>query len=106
MQSLSALADPTRLQIVEMLAAKEMSAGDIARRFQMSGPAVSQHLKVLKSARLVRVRADAQKRFYALNNEGFSELEQWLEHIRRFWTPRLDALERELTAAAKKDKKR
>jgi DNA-binding transcriptional ArsR family regulator len=89
-----------------MLAAHEMSAGDIARRFEMSGPAVSQHLKVLKQARLVSVRAEAQKRIYALNDEGFSELEQWLANIRRFWNPRLDALERELNAAAKKDRKK
>jgi DNA-binding transcriptional ArsR family regulator len=106
MNSLTALADPTRLHIVEMLAAHEMSAGDIARRFEMSGPAVSQHLKVLKQARLVSVRAEAQKRIYALNDEGFSELEQWLANIRRFWNPRLDALERELNAAAKKDRKK
>lgn len=106
MQSLSALADPTRLHIVEMLAAHEMSAGDIARRFEMSGPAISQHLKILKEARLVRVRAEAQKRIYALNDEGFSELQQWIENIRRFWTPRLDALERELNAAALKDQKK
>jgi len=106
MQSLSALADPTRLHIVEMLAAQEMSAGDIARRFEMSGPAVSQHLKVLKQAQLVRVRAEAQKRIYALNDEGFNELQQWIENIRRFWGPRLDALERELNSAAKKDVKK
>ncbi|MEQ8267952.1 MAG: metalloregulator ArsR/SmtB family transcription factor [Parvibaculum sp.] len=105
MEPLAALADPTRRQIVEMLAAGELSAGDIARRFEVSGPAISQHLKALKSARLVRVRVDAQRRIYSLDAAGFDGLEKWLADIRRFWTPRLDALERELLAAAARDKK-
>lgn len=105
MESFAALADPTRRQIVEMLASGELAAGDIARRFEMSAPAVSQHLKALKSAHLVRVRVDAQRRIYSLDAAGLSELERWLENIRRFWTPKLDALERELLAAAERDRK-
>lgn len=100
MQSLAALAHPTRRTIVEMLASGERSAGDIARRFEMSAPAVSQHLKVLKSARLVRARVDGQRRIYSLDAAGVSELEDWLGRIRRFWAPRLDALERELGKAS------
>ena len=57
MQGLTALADPTRQRIVEMLAAGAMSSGDIARRFDISAPAISQHLRTLREARLVRVRA-------------------------------------------------
>lgn len=105
MEPLTALADPTRRRIVEMLATGELSAGDIARRFEVSGPAISQHLKTLKSARLVRVRVDAQRRIYSLDAEGFDGLENWLAGIRRFWTPKLDALERELLAAAERDNK-
>lgn len=96
MQFLSALADPTRQRIVEMLAARELSAGDIAGKFDMSAPAISQHLKVLKDAKLVRVRADAQRRIYALDPEGFDEMDEWLTRIRRFWRGKLDALERAL----------
>ena len=96
MQVLNALADPTRLRIVEMLAARELSAGDIARQFDMSAPAISQHLKVLREAKLVRVRADAQRRIYALDREGFDEMDEWLTRIRRFWKGKLDALERAL----------
>ncbi|MEX0839825.1 MAG: metalloregulator ArsR/SmtB family transcription factor [Parvibaculum sp.] len=106
MESFTALADPTRRQIVEMLVAGEMPAGDIARRFEMSAPAVSQHLKALKSARLVRMRVDAQRRIYSIDPEGFEGLENWLANIRRFWGPKLDALERELTAAAERDKRK
>ena len=103
METFTALADPTRRQIVEMLGQGEMSAGDISRRFDMSAPAISQHLKTLKSAHLVQVRVDAQRRIYRLNPDGLQELEDWLASVRRFWTPKLDALEAELIKAAKKD---
>tara|TARA_R110000824_G_scaffold390760_24_gene588161 strand:- start:38326 stop:38646 length:321 start_codon:yes stop_codon:yes gene_type:complete len=103
METFTALADPTRRQIVEMLGQGEMSAGDISRRFDMSAPAISQHLKTLKSAHLVQVRVDAQRRIYRLNPDGLQELEDWLASVRRFWTPKLDALEAELIKAAKKN---
>jgi DNA-binding transcriptional ArsR family regulator len=102
MLALSALSDPTRQRIVEMLAAREMPAGAIASRFDMSGPAVSQHLKVLKDAKLVRVRADAQRRIYALDPAGFEEMDEWLAHIRRFWRGKLDLLEAALKADDRK----
>lgn len=104
METFAALADPTRRQIVEILASGELAAGDIARRFEMSAPAVSQHLKVLKSARLVRVRVDAQRRIYSLDPEGIETVENWLAQIRRFWGPKLDALESALNAAAERDR--
>jgi len=103
METFAALADPTRRQIVEMLAAGELAAGDIARRFEMSAPAISQHLKALKSAHLVRVRVDAQRRIYSLDPEGLEDMENWLTNIRRFWGPKLDALESALNA--EKDRK-
>jgi DNA-binding transcriptional ArsR family regulator len=96
MQGLTALADPTRQRIVEMLAAGALSSGDIARRFEISAPAISQHLKTLREARLVRVRAQAQKRFYELDPEGITALADWVARIRGFWSEKLDALEEEL----------
>jgi DNA-binding transcriptional ArsR family regulator len=96
MQSLTALADPRRQRIVEMLAAGPMSSGDIARRFDISAPAVSQHLKTLRAARLVRVRVQAQKRIYELDPRGVRELAEWITRIRSFWSTKLDALEQEL----------
>jgi DNA-binding transcriptional ArsR family regulator len=89
----AALSDPTRQRIVEMLASGALSSGEIASRFHLSKPAVSQHLKTLKGARLVSVRADKQKRIYALNPEGVAELSDWVARIRAFWNPKLDALE-------------
>ena len=104
MLALNALADPTRQRIVEMLAERELSAGAIADRFEMSPPAISQHLKVLKDASLVRVRADAQRRIYALDPAGFEELEQWMTRIRRYWRTSLDALERALKEEDRRSK--
>jgi DNA-binding transcriptional ArsR family regulator len=97
MNAFAALADPTRQHIVEMLATRELAAGDIARRFDMTAPAVSQHLKLLRNAGLVNVRRDAQRRIYALNPQGLAELDAWLARFRRFWSGRLDKLEHELT---------
>jgi len=97
MESFAALADPTRRRIVEMLAAGEMSAGEIASRFAMSPPAISQHLKTLKAAHLVQVRVDAQRRIYGLDAAGIAELETWLTEIKRFWPARLNALEQALS---------
>lgn len=96
MRSLNVLADPTRQRIVEMLATGSMSSGDIARRFDVSPPAISQHLRTLRDAKLVRVRAQAQKRFYELDPEGVGELADWIARISGFWSEKLDALEEEL----------
>jgi DNA-binding transcriptional ArsR family regulator len=96
MQALSVLADPTRRRIVEMLAHGAMSSGDIAGHFDVTAPAISQHLKVLREAKLVRVRAEAQKRFYELDPTGVNELTEWISRIRGFWSRKLDALEEEL----------
>lgn len=98
MVTFTALADPKRRRIVELLATGEMAAGDIHKHFRVSGPAISQHLKVLRNAHLVRVRVDAQRRVYSLDPKGLDELEEWLMAVRKFWSGRLDALERALRA--------
>ena len=68
----------------------------------MTPPAVSQHLKTLREAKLVRVRAEAQKRIYELDREGVEAMAAWVNDLRRFWQDRFDALETEL----RKEKKR
>jgi DNA-binding transcriptional ArsR family regulator len=100
MTALQALSDPTRQRIVEMLATGALSSGEIAGRFDMSAPAISQHLKTLRDARLVTVRADKQKRIYQLDPEGVGELSAWVDRIRAFWNPRLDALEAALASSS------
>lgn len=108
MQSLLAIADPTRRRIVELLAVRDRTAGELVDEFDMSAPAISQHLKVLREAGLVTVRAEGQSRIQSINPAGFNEIEAWLEKTRSFWSSRLDALERELRAEdeAKKRKKK
>ena len=94
MLAFAALADPTRRRIVEMLATRELAAGEIARRFDMTPPAVSQHLKLLRNAGLIHVRRDAQRRIYALDPRGLAELDAWIARYRRFWHDHLDTLDR------------
>jgi len=98
MQSLAAIADPTRRRIVELLAVRERTAGELVREFDVSAPAISQHLKVLREAGLVTVRAEGQSRIQSLNPDGFDNLDAWLKKTRSVWSHRLDALERELRA--------
>ena len=98
MQSLQAIADPTRRRIVELLAQGERTAGELVAEFDVSAPAISQHLNVLREAGLVTTRVEGKSRIQTLNPDGFDELESWLERTRSFWSKRLDALERELRA--------
>jgi DNA-binding transcriptional ArsR family regulator len=97
-QSLLAIADPTRRRIVELLAVRERTAGELVDEFDVSASAISQHLKVLRKAGLVTVRPEGQSRVQTLNPDGFGDLEGWLEKTRSVWSRRLDALERELRA--------
>ncbi len=96
MEAFAALSDPTRRHIVELLADGERSAGELARRFTLTQPAVSQHLRTLRDAGLVRVRRDAQRRIYSIDGRGLAEIDAWLSRYRTFWNARLDALERAL----------
>ncbi|MFO0775510.1 MAG: metalloregulator ArsR/SmtB family transcription factor [Nitrospiraceae bacterium] len=102
-----ALADPTRFHIVEMLAAHgRMPVFEIGKHFSVSPPAISQHLKVLKQANLVRVEVSAQQRIYSLNPDGIAEVEHWLLKTRRLWEARFDALDALLTEEVTKSTKR
>ena len=96
MQSLNALSDPTRRRIIELLAAEEYTAGELVAEFDLSAPAISQHLKILRDSELVRVRAEGQHRVYAVNPAGFEELDAWLHRMHGYWSGRLDALEQAL----------
>lgn len=98
MLSLEAIADPTRRRIVEMLAQRDRTVGEIVAEFEVSAPAISQHLKVLREAGLVNSRVEGQSRIQTLNPAGLDEIAIWLERTRRFWSHRLDALEQALRA--------
>jgi DNA-binding transcriptional ArsR family regulator len=94
----NALGDPTRVRILDLLSTRERSVGELVGEFELTQPAVSQHLRVLKEAGLVASRADAQRRVYRINAEPLRELDGWLEKYRKFWAEELDSLERHLDA--------
>ncbi len=95
----SALADPTRFRIIEMLAKNgRMPVNKINKHFKVSAPAISQHLKVLKKANLVKVEINGQQRIYLLNPAGITEVEDWLAKTRRMWESRFDAFDAMLKA--------
>ena len=101
------IAEPNRRAILGLLVSSQQSVGEIERRLRMPQPAVSKHLRVLREAGFVEFRIDAQRRLYRLRPEPLQEIEAWLAPFRRFWSARVDALERHLdrmdpTAPAKK----
>ena len=87
-----ALADPTRRQMIAMLAASERSAGEIAGRFPIAGPSVSRHLKVLREAGVISFRKEAQSRIYRLEPRALEEAERWMRLQLEVWSARFDAL--------------
>src|SRR6267378_523267 len=91
--TLSALADPTRMQIVELLRRKPRPVGEIAERLGLRQPQVSKHLRVLSEAGLVEVRPIAQRRIYALRARPFDELDAWLARYRSALEDSMDRLE-------------
>ncbi len=91
-----AISDPTRRQILDLLATGEHGVGDIAGRFPISLPAISQHLRVLRASRLVEQRKLGRQRFYRINPKPLHEVARWVEHYERFWSEKLRALGRQL----------
>ena len=88
---LSALVDPTRREVFELLRLGPQAVGELAERIPVSRPAVSQHLRVLKEARLVRCVADGKRRVYSVDPSGLEELERYLTS---FWGDALEAFRR------------
>jgi DNA-binding transcriptional ArsR family regulator len=95
------LAEPKRRDILDLLRSGERPVGDLVERLNLSQPAVSKHLRVLRDAGLVDVRADAQRRLYRISSQPLEELDEWLEPYRQFWTTHLDRLESHLDTRRK-----
>ena len=105
----SALADPTRRAILARLALGETSVTELSKPFDISGPAISKHLKVLEGAGLITRGREAQWRPCKLEPKALKSVDDWLERYRKLWEQRLDRLEdylRELQAKEKTEKKR
>lgn len=95
------LAEPKRRDILDLLRSGERPVGDLVERLNLSQPAVSKHLRVLRDAGLVDVRADAQRRLYRISSQPLEKLDEWLEPYRQFWTTHLDRLESHLDTRRK-----
>jgi DNA-binding transcriptional ArsR family regulator len=91
--TLQVLAEPRRQAILDLLREGELPVGELVARLDVSQPAVSKHLRVLRDAGLVTVRVDAQRRLYRIRPEPLAELDAWLAPYRKFWTASLDRLE-------------
>ncbi len=103
MDTFSALADPTRRRIIEMLASRgELPASAIYDQFPVSPPAISQHLKVLREAKLVLMEKRAQQHIYRVNPEAVLQVEDWARRLRQLWDERFDALDRVLEEEKRK----
>ncbi|MEO5646426.1 MAG: metalloregulator ArsR/SmtB family transcription factor [Candidatus Paceibacterota bacterium] len=105
MDKFYAIADPTRRTIVEILAKKgRLSATAISDKFTMSMPAISQHLKVLREAKLVRVEKDGQHRIYHLNIDTMNDIEKWSQQMSHLWMQQFDKLDALLKVGKNKQK--
>ncbi len=102
--TLTALAEPRRLQIVEVLLGGPRSVGDIVQHLRLRQPQVSKHLRVLTDAGLVQVRPLAQQRIYSLQPQAFRDLDLWLESYRRLWNERFDRFDDVLQELQEKEK--
>jgi DNA-binding transcriptional ArsR family regulator len=90
----SALSNPVRRRILEMLRERPMSAGEISENFDLNRPAVSEHLQVLRLAGLVSEEVRGRHRVYHLRAKGLTEVSDWLVPFRQFWKQRLSALDK------------
>ncbi|KQN97110.1 ArsR/SmtB family transcription factor [Paenibacillus sp. Leaf72] len=89
----SALSDPTRLRIMELLVDGSLTVGEIAERLPIRQPQASKHLRILLEAGLVEVQAAANRRYYKLRVEPLQEMDSWLETYRSLWSERFDKLD-------------
>ena len=88
----SALANPVRRRILELLRAEPLAAGEIAAAFDLNRPAVSEHLQVLRSVNLIHEEARGRQRFYHLNAAALAEVSEWLHPFEHYWRERMRAL--------------
>jgi len=91
-QVFAAISDPTRRELLDLLAEREYAVNDLVSRFEVSQPAVSHHLRILREAGLVKKRQAGRQRLYRLEARPLREVYDWVAHYERFWTEKLDAL--------------
>ncbi len=87
-----AVADPTRRAVLDLLAGREQSVGDLVAKFRVTQPAISHHLRILREAGLVKNRQLGRQRLYRLHARPLRDVYDWVAHYERFWTEKLDRL--------------
>jgi len=87
-----AIADPTRREIINLLASQSLNLNAIAANFEMSRPAISQHIKILMECDLVEIKKDGRERYCEVKFEKLSEVSEWIDQYKTFWTNKLDDL--------------
>ena|SRR5205823_1736221 len=97
------VAEPNRRKILDLLAESERPVGELVEQLDLSQPAVSKHLRILRRAGLVEVRSEAQRRLYSVRPEPLQEIHEWLLPYRRMWAARLDGLEHHLATMSDDD---
>ena len=91
-----ALADPTRRKILTLISDRERSVNDLVEKFEISQPAISQHLKILRSSGIVSVRKNGRQRMYAVDFQRLKGIHDWVSQFEEFWERKMDALEEHL----------
>lgn len=92
-----AIADPTRREIINLLASQSLNLSAIADKFEMSRPAISQHVKILIECDLIAIKKEGRERYCEVKFEKLNEVSKWVEQYRTFWTNKLDALDNYLS---------
>lgn len=92
-----AIADPTRREIINLIAHKKLNLNAIAENFNTSRPAISKHIKILTECGLVKIKQEGRDRYCQANLQKLSQVSKWIEQYRNFWTSKLDALEQHLS---------
>ena len=101
-----AIADPTRREIINMIARQSLNLNAVAENFDISRPAISKHIKILTECGLITIKQQGRERYCEAQLHKLNEVSQWVEQYRVFWTRKLDALEHFLTTENKKTKKK
>src|SRR5205814_2758358 len=101
-----AIADPTRRQIINMLASQSLNLNAVADNFDVSRPAISKHIKILTECGLITIKQQGRERYCQANLKSLSQVDRWIEQYRVFWTSKLDALEKFLNKETRTTNKR
>jgi len=101
-----AIADPTRREIINMVARQSLNLNAVAENFDISRPAISKHIKILTECGLITIKQQGRERYCEAQLKKLNEVSEWIEQYRVFWTSKLDALEHFLATETKKKKKK